>query len=134
MNKDMKKLLYIAFAILMAAGCGERTVDPGPGPNPDPDPKPTPVDPKPPVKEETLAEKIAGEWHCVVSDIDADIYIKIASDSSFELIRRLETEHIVSTEAHGSLMRRRQSFPESTMTETHGEVHTPSQSARTRIP
>lgn len=89
MNKDMKKLLYIAFVILMAAGCGERTVDPGPGPNPDPDPKPTPVDPKPPVKEETLAEKIAGEWHCVVSDIDADIYIKIASDSSFELYQKV---------------------------------------------
>ena len=74
MNKDMKKLLYIAFAILMAAGCGERTVEPGPEPGPDP----TPVDPQPPVKEETLAEKIAGEWPCVVSDIDADIYIKIA--------------------------------------------------------
>ena len=87
MNMDMKKLLYIAFAILMAAGCGERTVDPEP--KPDPDPKPTPDVPKPPVKEETLAEKIAGEWHCVVSDIDADIYIKIASDSSFELYQKI---------------------------------------------
>ena len=69
----MKKLLYITFAILMMVGCGDRPADP------------TPVVPDPPVKEESLAEMIIGEWHCVISDIEADIYLYIASDSSFEL-------------------------------------------------
>ena len=61
----MKKILYIAALLLSVLSCKE-PVDPQPGPEPGPNP---------PVAEKTLAEKIAGEWHCVVSDMDADIYL-----------------------------------------------------------
>lgn len=77
----MKRLAYIFIALMMAAGCGEKDVPVTPvGPD-------TPVDP--PVKEETLAEKVTGEWHCVISDIDADIYLSLASDSTFELYQKV---------------------------------------------
>ena len=73
----MKKLLYITFAILMMVGCGDRPADP------------TPVVPDPPVKEESLAEMIIGEWHCIIADINADIYISFISDFSFNLYQKI---------------------------------------------
>lgn len=81
----MKKITYILIALMMVAGCEDKPVPDTPVTPPD---KPeTPVDP--PVKEETLAEKIVGEWHCVVSDIDADIYLALMSDSTFELYQKV---------------------------------------------
>lgn len=81
----MKKIAYILIALLMAAGCEDKPTPDTPVTPPD---KPeTPVDP--PVKEETLAEKITGEWHCVVSDIDADIYLALVSDNTFELYQKV---------------------------------------------
>ena len=70
-GQKMKKILYILMGLAVMAGCKE---------------KPTP---KPPVPEETLAEKIVGEWHCVVSDIDADIYLELVSTSTFELYQKI---------------------------------------------
>ncbi len=75
----MKKILYIAALLLSVLSCKE-PVDPQPGPEPGPNP---------PVVEKTLAEKIAGEWHCVVSDMDADIYLSLASDNKFELYQKV---------------------------------------------
>jgi hypothetical protein len=75
----MKKILYIAALLLSVLSCKE-PVDPQPGPEPGPNP---------PVAEKTLAEKIAGEWHCVVSDMDADIYLSFASDNKFELYQKV---------------------------------------------
>lgn len=75
----MKKILYIAALLLSVLSCKE-PVDPQPGPEPGPNP---------PVVEKTLAEKIAGEWHCVVSDMDADIYLSLASDNRFELYQKV---------------------------------------------
>lgn len=79
----MKKLLYIAIAFLSVIGCK----DPNTG-QPGPELEPGPDGPLPPV-EETLASKIAGEWHCVVSDIDADIYLSLVSDATFELYQKI---------------------------------------------
>lgn len=80
-HMKMKKLLYTAIAFLSIMGCkGPNTEGPGPGPEPTP--------PAPPV-EETLASKITGEWHCTVSDIDADIYLSLSSDSTFELYQKV---------------------------------------------
>lgn len=70
-DKKMKKILYILMALAVMTGCKE---------------KPTPQPPEP---EETLAEKIVGEWHCVVSDIDADIYLELVSTSTFELYQKV---------------------------------------------
>lgn len=78
---EMKKILYIIALLLSVLACKE-PVDP----QPDPDPEPGP---NPPVVEKTLAEKIAGEWHCVVSDIDADIYLGLVSDNTFELYQKV---------------------------------------------
>lgn len=75
----MKKILYIAALLLSVLSCKE-PVDPQPGPEPGPNP---------PVVEKTLAEKIAGEWHCVVSDMDADIFLSLASDNRFELYQKV---------------------------------------------
>lgn len=75
----MKKILYIAALLLSVLSCKE-PVDPQPGPEPGPNP---------PVVEKTLEEKIAGEWHCVVSDMDADIYLSLASDNKFELYQKV---------------------------------------------
>lgn len=71
----MKKTLYIIALLLSVLACKEK-IDPQP-------------DPTPPVVEKTLAEKIAGEWHCSVSDIDADIYLSLVSDSTFELYQKV---------------------------------------------
>lgn len=79
----MKKILYILMALMCIAGCKE----PVPAP-PTPGPEPTPPGPGPePV--ETLASKIASEWHCTVSDIDADIYLSLGSSSDFELYQKI---------------------------------------------
>ena len=75
----MKKILYVIALLLSVLACKE-PVDPQPDPGPDPNP---------PVVEKTLAEKIAGEWHCVVSDIDADIYLGLVSDNRFELYQKV---------------------------------------------
>lgn len=76
----MKKILYILMA-LMCISCGEKPTPPTPGPDPGPEPVPPPV--------ETLASKIAKEWHCVVSDIDADIYLSLENPSTFELYQKI---------------------------------------------
>ena len=76
----MKKILYILMA-LMCIACGEKPAPPTPGPDPGPEPVPPPV--------ETLASKIAKEWHCVVSDIDADIYLSLENPSTFELYQKI---------------------------------------------
>ena len=82
--KDMKKIIYI-IALLCIAACNGTTPDtPTPGPDPGPGPSP-----EPPV-EETLTEKISGEWHCVASDIDADIYLSLLSETNtFELYQKI---------------------------------------------
>lgn len=59
--------------------------------------KPTPVppdpgtDPTPPVIKptETLASKIATEWHCEVTEIDADIYLCLKDAFTFELYQKI---------------------------------------------
>ena len=79
----MKKILYILMA-LMCIACGEKPTPPNPGPDPGPGPVPPVVDPV-----ETLASKIAKEWHCVVSDIDADIYLSLGDSSTFELYQKI---------------------------------------------
>ena len=62
---------------LMCIACGEKPAPPTPGPDPEPPvPGPEPV--------ETLASKIITEWHCVVSDIDADIYLQFGNFFDFE--------------------------------------------------
>ncbi|MBQ2113134.1 MAG: hypothetical protein II194_07945 [Bacteroidales bacterium] len=77
----MKKIAYIMAAfMLFAAGCTEK-----PGPD-TPDVNDKPVDS--PVEEETLAEKMIGEWHCIISDIEADIYISL-SENSFDLYQKI---------------------------------------------
>lgn len=77
----MKKIAYIMAALMLfAAGCTEK-----PGPD-TPDVNDKPVDP--PVEEETLAEKMIGEWHCIISDIEADIYISL-SENSFYLYQKI---------------------------------------------
>lgn len=77
----MKKIAHIMAALMLfTAGCTEK-------PGPDiPDNPEKPVDP--PAKEETLAEKIIGEWHCIISDIEADIYISL-SGNSFDLYQQI---------------------------------------------
>ena len=63
------------------AGCKEPVpTPPGPGPEPNP-PGPEPV--------ETLASKIITEWHCVVSDIDAEIYLSLGEFYDFELYQKI---------------------------------------------
>lgn len=79
----MKKILYILMA-LMCIACGEKPAPPTPGPDPGPGPVPPVVDPV-----ETLASKIAKEWHCVVSDIDADIYLSLGDSYTFELYQKI---------------------------------------------
>ena len=79
----MKKILYILMA-LMCISCGEKPTPPNPGPDPGPEPVPPVVDPV-----ETLASKIAKEWHCVVSDIDADIYLSLGDSYTFELYQKI---------------------------------------------
>ncbi len=74
----MKRLIYVLLAVLAIAGC--KKPEPGPGPD---------VPPDPPVAEKTLADLIAGEWHCTPSDIDADIYISFVSDGTFELYQQI---------------------------------------------
>jgi hypothetical protein len=83
----MKKLAYIFITLIMAAGCGEKPAPVVPDTPDKPDVPVTPVDP--PAEEETLAEKIAGEWHCVVSGMDADIYLSLTSDNGFELYQKV---------------------------------------------
>ena len=74
----MKKIIYIAIALFVSAACTEK-----PGPvTPD-------VPDTPTVTEETLAQKIAGEWHCTVSEYDADIYLSLLSDKTFELYQKV---------------------------------------------
>jgi hypothetical protein len=79
----MKKILYILMALMCIAGCKEPTpTPPTPGPGPDPvPPGPEPV--------ETLASKIVTEWHCTVSDIDADIYLSLGNFFTFELYQKI---------------------------------------------
>lgn len=67
----MKKIAYMILALLVFAGCNE------------------PNDPQPPVEEATLGEKIVGEWHCVISDLEADIYLSLGSDQNFELYQKV---------------------------------------------
>ena len=69
---------------LMCISCGEKPTPPNPGPDPGPGPVPPVVDPV-----ETLASKIAKEWHCVVSDIDADIYLSLGDSYTFELYQKI---------------------------------------------
>ncbi len=68
----MKKLLYIFMAVAMFAGCGKSGEE---GTEPD--------------TTKTLAEKIAGEWHCSPSNIDADIYVSFTADGKFELYQQI---------------------------------------------
>ncbi len=65
----MKKLLYIFMAIAILAGCK-----------------------KPGTEEELIiTDKIAGEWHCSPSDIDADIYVSFTAEGTFELYQQITT-------------------------------------------
>ena len=80
-GSDMKRIAYIVIGLMMVLGCKK------PGPDTPVTPPDVPVDP--PAKEETLAEKIIGEWHCTVSDIDADIYLALTSDKKFELYQKV---------------------------------------------
>lgn len=74
----MKRIVFAIIALIMAAGCGEK-----PGSD-------KPVDPiNPPEEKDKLAEKITGEWHCVVSGIDADIRLALMSDKTFELYQKV---------------------------------------------
>lgn len=79
----MKKILYILMALMCIAGCKEPTPTP---PGPEPGPTPEPPGPEP---VETLASQIITEWHCVVSDIDADIYLSLGNLYTFELYQKV---------------------------------------------
>ena len=62
----MKRILYIAILALVAlTGCK---------------------------KEETLAQKLSGEWRGSDLTVEAGIYISFAGDGTFELYQKLETE------------------------------------------
>ena len=64
----MKKILYIAiFALAAFAGCQKD-------------------------KQPSLADKISGEWRGSELTVEAAIYISFASDGTFELYQKLETE------------------------------------------
>ena len=77
----MKKTLYILMALMCLACCKKPTpVPPDSGTDPTP-PGPTPT--------ETLASKIAAEWHCEVNEIDADIYLSLDKASTFELYQKI---------------------------------------------
>lgn len=80
----MKKILHIIIAMSILAGCG-------PIDQPDtPDTPDTPVDtPAPPVEEKTLSQRIPGEWHCAVPEIDADLYLSIMDNAAFELYQKV---------------------------------------------
>ncbi len=67
----MKKLLYIFMAIAVLAGCKKPVNGPSGYDIP------------------TLAEQLAGEWHCSPSNIDAEIYISFAADGKFELYQQI---------------------------------------------
>ena len=67
---------------LMCISCGDKPTPTPPGPGTDTEPPV--IDPV-----ETLASKIAAEWHCVVSDIDADIYLKFGNSTDFELYQKI---------------------------------------------
>ena len=114
----MKKILYILMA-LMCISCGEKPTPPNPGPDPGPGPVPPVVDPV-----ETLASKIAKEWHCVVSDIDADIYLSLGDSYTFELYQKIGEERTAFIKAHGNLTKTQPCFPESTTTELYGAADT----------
>lgn len=66
----MKRIAYIITILLIAAGCTEKPADT-------------------PVKGKTLTERIAGEWHCTISELDTDLYLEILSDSSFGLYQKI---------------------------------------------
>ncbi len=40
-------------------------------------------------EEKTLTEKIAGEWHCNPSNMEADIYVGFAAEGTFELYQQI---------------------------------------------
>lgn len=83
----MKKILYIIMALSLLAGCGP--IDQPETPD-TPDTPDTPVvPPDPPVEDKTLSQRIPGEWHCSVPDFDADIYLNIMDDASFELYQKI---------------------------------------------
>ncbi len=63
---NMKKILYIFMAVALLAGC----VKPG-------------------GDEKNLSEKIAGEWHCSPSNMDADIYVNFMAEGTFELYQQI---------------------------------------------
>lgn len=72
-NKDeMKRTIITAIlALAILWGCGE-------------DKPVTPVDPQ-----VSLTEQVTGEWHCSFPEADADIYLDMSEDSSFELYQRI---------------------------------------------
>lgn len=80
----MRKLLYYVLAAAIFCSCGDKDIDPV---QPEPD---KPNTEKPEEKpEETLASNITGEWHCTVSDIEAEIYLALTSDKTFELYQKV---------------------------------------------
>ena len=68
-NQKMKKLIPLIMALAMFWACGE-------------DKPITPVEP-----ETSLTEQIIGDWH--YTSTEADIYLGISSDSSFELYQKI---------------------------------------------
>lgn len=68
----MRNILYILTMVLCLAGCKKPA-------QPTPDAAP----------EKTLSHRIPGEWHCVVSEIDADIYLSIMDNAAFELYQKV---------------------------------------------
>lgn len=71
----MKKILYIMVAVLAFAGCtGE---------------KEEADTPAPPVETETLSDQIVGEWHSTSLAVQADIYLSLAGDKTFELYQKI---------------------------------------------
>ncbi len=79
----MKKLLYIFIAIAAIAGCNKPDNGDGGGNNNGENTGGGEI------KEKTFAEKIAGEWHCSPSNIEADIYVSFTADGKFELYQQI---------------------------------------------
>lgn len=59
--------------LLVFAGCKEKS-----------EPQFPPV-----VEQEVLAEKVAGEWHCTITGLNADIYLSLTQDMEFELYQKI---------------------------------------------
>lgn len=83
----MKKILYILTAAALMIGCKDKDLDID-KPNQEEPGTENPT-PQPPAPEETLADKLIGEWHSTDLAVEADIYIGFSEDNTFEMYQQI---------------------------------------------